>query len=159
MRELVKWVIIHGRRGTFRHRALIDTGTEMVVMPRRIALQAGTSWSGERADVGLSGAVFEAEIHKADIEIVGSGCRATVEVLVPSEEENRRPEFMIGSLFLQKTKAVIAYVGDHPVLSFPNKRHILRAGGARLIPGQGTLMKASSSAAAKKRRSSTKKAK
>ena len=152
MQEIVKWVIVHGRRGTFKHRALIDTGTGMTIMPRRIALQAGTFFTGRTGDIGLTGVAMEVEIHKADIEIVGSGCRATIEVLIPIEEEDHRPEFIIGSLFLQKTKAAIIYVGDHPVLSYPGKMHLLsRGGGARFVPHQATSQKASQSPRGRKR--------
>jgi hypothetical protein len=144
--EFVKWVIVHGRRGTFKHRALIDKGTELCIMPRWIAEQAGTSWSGKRGDLGLQGRVFDVEYHTANLEIVGSGCRATVGVLVPTEEEDFRPEFIIGSAFLQKTRAAIIYVGDHPVLNFPGKMHVLsRGGGAKFIPHQSTTQKASTS--------------
>ena len=159
MREIVKWVIVHGRRGTFRHRAVIDTGTDMCVMPRRIALQAGTSWAGERGDMRLTGSAIEVEIHKVDIEIVGSGCRAIVDVMVPAEEEDRQPEFMIGSLFLQKTKAAIIYVGDHPVLNFPGKRHLLARGRATYVPRQATSLKARTSPTRRRSGKKSKKAK
>ena len=146
MQEIVKWVVVHGRRGTFKHRALIDTGTALTILPRRIALQAGTSWTGKTGDIGLTGIAMEVEVHKADLEIVGSGCRAAVDVLVPTEDEDHHPEFIIGSLFLQKTKAAIIYVGDHPVLNYPSKRHMLsRGGGAKFVPHQGTSLKASRS--------------
>lgn len=157
--RIVKWVIVHGRRGTFRHRAVIDTGTEMCFMPRRIALQAGTSWSGELGDTGLAGAALEVEIHKADIEIVGSGCRAVVEVMVPTEEEHRQPEFMIGSLFLQKTEAAIIYVGDHPVLNFPGKRHMMSRSRAVFVPHQATSLRASTSPTKRKPAKKPKKSK
>ena len=57
MKEIVKWVKIRGQYGTFRHRALIDTGSHDTLVPRWIALQAGT-WHGgkvldERNDEGL----------------------------------------------------------------------------------------------------------
>ena len=132
MKEIVKIVIVRGRHGNSSHRALIDTGTDRVIMPRRIAEQAGIPWGGRTADIRIAGDEIEMEIRRGDIEIANSGCRATVEILVPIEKEDARPEFIIGSLFLQKTKAAIIYMDDHPVLHVPGKLHFVsRGGGAR----------------------------
>ena len=136
MKEIVKWVKIRGQYGTFRHRALIDTGSHDTLVPRWIALQAGTWHGGKVLDESFSvaGETFDVEIHKAEIEIEGTGCKATTRILVPTEETDHKPEFLIGSLFLQKTKAAIIYVGDHPVLNFPGKRHTFsRGGGIQLM--------------------------
>lgn len=135
MKQIVKWVKIRGQYGVHKHKALIDTGSQDTIVPRWIATQAGT-WHGGKTigDVAILGERFDVEIHKAEIEIEGTGCKATTRILVPTEETVYGPEFIIGSLFLQETNAAIIYAGDHPILNFPGKQHFFsRGGGVRLM--------------------------
>jgi predicted aspartyl protease len=162
MKEIVKLVKIHGRNGVLLHRALIDTGTDGVILPRHIALRAGTvPLRVPTGDISLLGTTIEVEKHRVDIEIVNSGCRAEVVAYVPVEDETAMPEFIIGSLFLQKTGAAIVYKGPHPVFHVPGKFHSFsRGGGATFIPrtdGQHTKLRASTSAARAKKPKSRKK--
>lgn len=155
MKEVVKWAIIRGKYGSFRHRALIDTGTELVLMPRRMAIQAGIPLEGiDVGNIGLIGSNLDVEESMADIEIVGSGCRAKVKILVPTITEREKPEFIIGSRFLQATKAAIIYVDDHPVIHITDRKfHMLsRGGGAKYVPRKYTPILKAETSPVKKRR-------
>ena len=169
MEEIVKLVKVHGKNGVFQYRALIDTGSKEVVMPRHIARRAGTRLlykmnkeTGKREpDTG------DMERHEVDVEVINSGCRAKVTALVPVAGEEKKPEFILGSLFLQKTGAAIVYREKHPVFHVPGKFHVFsKGGGVELTPrsteGQHTSLRASTSPrkkSTKKRRSSSRKPK
>ena len=178
MCEVVKLTKVHGSNGVFQCRALIDTGTREVVMPRHIALRAGTRLlyrknkkTGERepdtGEIGLAGNIIEIERREVDVEVINSGCRAKMVALVPVDGEDIEPEFMLGSLFLQKTGAAIVYREKHPVFHVPGKFHVFsKGGGVGFTPrteGQHTSLRASTSPTrkkvAKKRRSPSRKPK
>lgn len=114
MERLQKYVILRGEFGQSKHLALIDTGTPRVILPRRVADQVGTMETGRKGHLNIRGSRLGVEIHTVDVEIVTGGCRATVEALVPKEDDSRTP-IIVGSLFLQKTGATIHYRGSHPV--------------------------------------------
>jgi predicted aspartyl protease len=148
MDELVKNVLVHGKNGSFRHRAIIDTGSKATIIPRRIALRAGildgkAKGSGK---IKLLGDSLEVEEYRANLEIFGTKVSAVTDVLVPVAEEKKKPEFIVGSIFLQQIQAVIVYKDEHPILSFLSRMRLIgRRGRVSRVPGQSTSLPAETS--------------
>jgi predicted aspartyl protease len=86
--------------------AVIDTGTSVTVVPRRLAQGAGLARRGEAGALRMLGRVWPGRFTRATIEFADQPrCHAETEVFVPNSRKANT--FLLGMEFLQAVGARI----------------------------------------------------
>jgi hypothetical protein len=123
MRRILRTIEVAGPHGSVRGRAVIDTGTPRVIIPRSWAVPIGLLARPARSrTLAIGGSTQQAELRRASIRVIGApGCAGLASVVVPSSDapftDRRTGEVfaLVGSLFLQRRKASIDYGNRHAI--------------------------------------------
>jgi hypothetical protein len=123
MRRILRTIEVAGPHGSVRGRAVIDTGTPRVIIPRSWAVPIGILARPARSrTLAIGGSTQQAELRRASIRVIGApGCAGLASVVVPSSDapftDRRTGEVfaLVGSLFLQRRKASIDYGNRHAI--------------------------------------------
>jgi predicted aspartyl protease len=117
--RIFKQIVIHGSRGTARTLAIIDTGTPHCVITRQLAEEVGAIPLSTTGKLNIAGGSIKTRLHEVEIEIPSGACSTRTKVLVP-DDPKARVRVLVGSLYLQKVGATIAYKNGESVFCGPN---------------------------------------